>query len=423
MGKIHNPRDKQIALAASERPRIKRHQRDFGALDYKYGHPDDFVYWSTVLPILDQYNEQDLHHLVDPLDLGALTIAPTGMRGWETKPAVYVLQRHEMWAKVQLKVVWEVNADWDAGVVLLRNGENWVPLTEWLPTLPKTRLPDLDAAALELQYQSWSKSGKSFRFLDLPAELQRRIFLFALGEYIRPDHFCGFTMLTGDTSFDTVVDVQYRVPALPPRPAPVNLALLRLSKATRQTARDVLWNDTIKRYDSWYGLDGIPESVPARYWRCMRHVQLATSHWDFFRIFRPPIRPFDNYTWEDGNAPALILTKLPLLHSVELCFMSTVETSYTPWVYYETPNYIERTLVYGDIDFGRLPCQKVLVDWIMRFAAEFLRGVRSVAVTGFVKTETKEKWERMLNCKGPNNYVGEIERMKREVMALPDKAL
>ena len=71
----------------------------------------------------------------------------------------------------------------------------------------------------------------------------------------------------------------------------------------------------------------------------------------------------------------------------------------------------------------RFPCQKTLIDWILSFAAQYLKQIQKVKLTGYIKTETKRKWEGIYNDKSFTDYTATIEDQKSQVRSTPKSAL
>ncbi|KAK3644028.1 hypothetical protein LTR56_009880 [Elasticomyces elasticus] len=435
-----------ISRAPVDKPLIERDRYSFGRpLKFQKPHPLDLIY-SAVLPILDDYNQQCLHYLADPLQISALSAAPTLLYACDTAPVVHLLGRVNTFIKVQLKLVCDLDAGWSAGTVMVRMGERWMPLRAWLssPAFPEQRAwPGLYKAAIELQYQQYMAKDGGLQWRNaagegLPTEIWRHILLFCVGEYIEPYHTTEveectdeeggdepstkekpLTILTGH-GVERRVESPWTINPLHKQLLPVNRAFLELDKFNRATAHDVFWTSTTKRYMSERRLAEIPTQIQPRYWDCLRRMELAFTHVDFFALFHCKIKPF---VWLPKAPAATVLLDLPNLRYLELFFMSTIETDYSPWKCALEGKYVDSEPTDTRIDMYRLPCQKVLVDWILRFAAGWLtktKRLSRVELSGYIKTETKEKWEPILNSKNRDQYTGYIEDEKQAVVDLPD---
>ncbi|KAK1070776.1 hypothetical protein LTR74_003951 [Friedmanniomyces endolithicus] len=419
-----------LAKTAFETPVIQRDRYAFGGpLLVRIPHPNNIIF-TAINELLTEFNKADLHRRLDPLAVEALTDTPTICYARETESAVFLLGRAQTFIKLQVKLVRESNAPGSPAVVMVRAGNRRYSLRTWLETLPKHRMPDIYRLALELQHQQWRKTGRPFRFEILPAEIRSRIFLFAVGRYVEPSYRSDFFMLKGrwekKVEFNITgkgvsrrVSDGWHVNALHKQLAPVNLGLLELSKATCKECMSALRKDTTKRYMDLDLVDQIPLYIPVPHRNFIRRLELALTHADFIEMFHCQIRPFSYDHQANQLAPiANVLRKdcLPLLNHLELRFMSTVEPTYSPWASYE--GYRP-----WDIDFDRLPCQKVLVDMILCFVSEWVRHIPSIELTGFIKTETKTKWERVFKSKRPRDFDDCIESEKQAVHSLPDSEL
>ncbi|KAK5737660.1 hypothetical protein LTR17_006522 [Elasticomyces elasticus] len=418
--------NRHLAQNSAEVPIIQRDRLAFGIpLTIHIAHEENVVF-TAVRALLDEYNSKSIHSELDPLDLTALSDAATPVHGGKSATTLLLIGRVHTLVKLQAKLVGDE--------VFVRMGDSGMLFRTWLETLPDHRMPGIKSMALEKQYKQWTRSKKPFRFTDLPTELQNRILLYAVGEYVE-SHVTsrGDMKLTASGGHTAPPSTRRYVNPLPHQPPPVNLGLLKLNKATRANALGVLQYETAKRYTSYHGLYELDKKMTPLYHTFLRHVELAMSHLEYFDIFQCQIKPFQYYWFQPSNycirqdeAWATVLSKLPNLQRLEIFFMSTVETSYSPWVSFEFQDGTSRDEAFPEIDFCRLPCQKVVVDWIMTFAAKHIlacKKLKTVRLTGYVKDETKYEWEGLLNEKnGEISHVDEIEARKEGIMALPDSA-
>ncbi|KAK0346886.1 hypothetical protein LTR91_021362 [Friedmanniomyces endolithicus] len=419
-----------LSKTAFETPVIQHNRYAFGGpLLVRIPHPNKITF-TAMNELLTEFNKADLHRRLDPLAVEALTDTPTICYARETEPAVFLLGRAQTFIKLQVKLVRESDVPGGPVVAMVRDGTRRYSLRTWLETLQKHRMPNIDRLALQLQHQQWQKTGRPFRFKELPAEIRSRIFLFAVGPYVEPSYQSDFFMLKGGWENNLELNItgkgvsrrvsdEWHVNALHKQLAPVNLGLLEISKATRKECMSALRKDTTKRYMDLDLVDQIPLYIPATHRNYIRRLELALTHADFIEMFHCQIRPFSYDHQANQLAPiANVLRKdcLPLLNHLELRFMPTVEPTYYPWASYEgyRPWYI---------DFDRLPCQKVLVDMILCFVSDWVRHIPSIELTGFIKTETKTKWERVLSSKKPREFDDYVESEKQAVRSLPDSEL
>ncbi|KAI7597323.1 hypothetical protein KC343_g11694, partial [Hortaea werneckii] len=428
------------------RPDFEGCRHDFGddGLWIQVPNKNDYVFFATV-PILEEYNAQSMHRHYDPLLIEALNIAPTLFYGMDSMSAVHCLVRHELFIKVQLKLVCHLDYGWSAATVMLKDEDRWIPLQQWLKSLPEPTLPNYHVPAYEDQYQWWRSTGKPFRLLDLPGELQERIFLFAVGEYIEP-HFrekyvCDkneygikhdgtrdeddvlklsrWTVITHGTHRAKRCGVsKYDWTARPAIP-PVNLGVLGLSKKTREAALYALWKQTTKVFRSpqkiplrrlrypdpatpEFDVSGIPTYVHPRFRPYLNRIQLALDNVDLLLLFGVPLPGInDGFSVRPSPPPAHIFpTLLPHLKYLDIYFQSTARRSYNPWHTTEMTSDRDRRTYLTEalgMDLQRMPCQRILHDWILTYAYEYIRGIPRIELTGFIKDRVRRKWDRLLN--------------------------
>ncbi|KAK0264906.1 hypothetical protein LTS09_001314 [Friedmanniomyces endolithicus] len=420
-----------LAKDAFETPNVQRNRYSFGRpLEIQIPHPKNIIF-HVASQVLTEFNKTDLHRRLDPLAIEALTTAPTICHAYETEPAVFLLGRAQTFIKLQLKLVRVSEAPGAVATVLVRVGSRKYSLRAWLETLPKHRMPNIDKLALELQRQQWLKTGRPFRFERFPAEIRSRIFLFAVGPYVAPCHVTKTSSSNGVPLLErreiNIIgrgtpkqdDDGWFVNAQHKQLDPVNLGLLELSRATRDECMYVLCKDTTKRYMSLEPLKDIPRCFPALYLTYLRRLELALTYIDFIDFFRCQIRPFNDPSlrYERPRTSARVLSKanLPLLRHLELNFMSTIEPDYSPWIDFGRHFFVPVT-----IDCDKLPCQKALVEMILCFVPRWVEHVPIVELTGFIKTETKREWERVLNAKIPRDFDAFVEDEQAAVRALSD---
>lgn len=180
----------------------------------------------------------------------------------------------------------------------------------------------------------------------------------------------------------------------------------------------MLWEDTVKvnRYCT------VPGRLGQQYFRFMRKVELAATHYDYILYFQVRVAPFRDTRYLQEPAPATALKTLPNLNHLTLTFESTVTDFYSPWITV-AGGFEGQIESHPNIVVPRLPCQKVLVDWIMCFAAEHVQHIPTVRLSGYVKSSTKQKWEAVLNDKSLRDHSKDIEQQKNNVIHTPDIAL
>ncbi|KAI7167051.1 hypothetical protein KC360_g8874 [Hortaea werneckii] len=421
-----------------------RHDFEEDGLLFQVPNKEDYVFFAAV-PILEEYNAQSMHRHYDPLLIEALNIAPTLFYGMDSTSAVHCLVRHELFIKVQLKLVCHLDHGWSAANVMLKDEDRWIPLQQWLKTLPEPTMPNYHVPAYEEQYQWWRSTGRPFRLLDLPGELQERIFLFAVGEYIEPHFreesvwdedgyvnkqegardggfvlkFSRWTVITHGTHRAKRCGVSKYDWTARPAISPVNLGVLSLSKKTREAALYALWKQTTKVFRSPQSIprrrlrssdptfpdtdiSGIPSYIPSRFQPYLNRIQLALDNVDLLLLFGVPLPGInDAFTVRPSPPPAHIFpTLLPYLKYLDIYFQSTARRSYNPWHTTEmTPDPDRRAYLTEDLGMDLMRWQgiRILQEWILTYAYEYIRGIPRVELSGFIKAPVKKKWERLLN--------------------------
>ncbi|KAK5715272.1 hypothetical protein LTR17_016873 [Elasticomyces elasticus] len=435
--KIHLPIENwHLMHSLADSPIIQHSRFAFGRqLEIEVPHKHDIIIIAA-RAVVEAYNQKSYHGIIDPISVEALTKAPTIRHACETEPVVFLLLRECTYIKLQLKLVRQADAPGMIAEVLVRDGVNTHSLRAWLETLPDHRMPNIAQLALETQYQHWMETKKPFRFTDLPDELQKQISVDAVGETVEPtfnllSHLIGHPVALPYLGLKRTVTNKFYVNPLPEQPSTVNRALLEVNRSTRAITLEALLHNTTKRYTKLSSVYELAKFTPKPHLNFLVHIELAMSHLSYIGLFDCAIKPFTDFAFlgrRDIVNPRLVLalTTFPNLQHLTLFFMSTIESTYSPWVSYSVPDGADRTLRYPNIDFCRLPCQKVLVDQIMAFAAGYIvkmKNLKVVELTGCIKTETKTKYEDLLNEKnGEIDHTEEIEQMKREIAALPDYA-
>ena len=150
MGRYKKP---IISAERVDSPVIEENRHHFDAeLKVQKPNPMDYVF-SAAISILEEYNNQDFHHQADPLSIEALSIAPTLFYGCDTTPAVHLLPHSRTFIKVQLKLAVDLDYGWEAGTVMVKDGDGWITLRSWLKTLPAARMRNIWTASLREQYR------------------------------------------------------------------------------------------------------------------------------------------------------------------------------------------------------------------------------------------------------------------------------
>ncbi|KAK5705974.1 hypothetical protein LTR17_021185 [Elasticomyces elasticus] len=411
-------------------------------------HPYDLVYIYAKAAV-DEHNNQliaaathPLHAFTlkhDRLTLEALSISPTMFYegGCDSTPAVHVLVRHELFVKVQLKLVCDIKFGWSSVTVMVRDDDRWIRFAEFLKTLKGSTMSTVGWSGYHLQYLWWREMKRLAKTVKsagaglevaalpgpmgdlekLPVELRSTMLLHGIGERVMPhqEYVTRGQRQVYVTFLTRGENMRLRRSGhdqFPPRAVyQSNTNILRLNKATRALALQVLNKNTIKVYHDREPL--VMHTSPN--YQFLRRLELAFSNIEYINFFRVDVPPFNGAdrhtpTWE-AITGAEVLKDLDLLTELRLHFRPSDETYTSPWTGSEP--YASR----------RLPCQKVLFDWILCYAAEYVTHIPTVHVTGRVDEDTKEKWELVFNDKSATDHTGWIVEQKAEIQSLPRFAL
>ncbi|KAK5705973.1 hypothetical protein LTR17_021184 [Elasticomyces elasticus] len=399
--------NKHLKDDSIEKPIFQADRNAFGGpLTIRIPHDRDEVH-SAAPKVIRRYNNQDFHHLADPITVLALAKKPTVYHGSESAPVVMLLVRMESFIKVQLKFIPGLNGA--PSEVVLRDGGRRVPLAEWLEALPASR------------WEFWGTTGKVFEFNLLPVETRKAILLPAMGEYVVPqksryrDDAGNYRTITtlikgGDAGFMN----KARCDPTGPRPLqPIDEALFKVDATTSVLAWQVLNEETTKIYPTPHYF-----SHSEAGFKFLRRVQLCFTSREYIDFFHVDVAPFNTAQSWTRPADAEKLQKLKHLSELEIFFRAPLKHSTLPWQVEEA----ERSGVVSNvfIDYDRFPCQKVLADTILCYAAQYVKKALKVTVGGFVKRATKEKWEAVFNQPSEDNFAA-ITKQKKDtrVMQLP----
>lgn len=425
---------------------IRRHTRhEFGAkLKFQVPNPLDTAYWKALTLVNDVQSPYE--RFASPLCLKALNCAPTVFYEGETAPVVHALFQRCRTIKVQIKLVRDVGpaSDWDSSTVMLRDGEQWTPFGDYLKALDP--LCEREKAAsgevgYAVQFKWWRSLKKPFRFYDLPPEIRETIILYTLGAMVQPRLSGGqytpwsevhITAGSPNSLWDQGLEMVY--PVVPP----TNLSVLRLNKDLAEVSRDVLWRKTTKVFSYLWSFETICRPIIPKQFSWLQRMYLCLQPLELVHMFKVEIAPFDAHYHQDrqqsidsfqpdtivhtGSVPAgCFLRSLPLLHYLELEPHS--EGSLSPW-----SEFVGRRAGVSDdeislwsargLNFRAPPCQKRFMDYVMCFAAEYLQSIKTVRLTGPIKTCIKNKWEDLLNNNVYSTIKPQIEEWKEEARSL-----
>ncbi|GAB1725299.1 hypothetical protein NU195Hw_g4049t1 [Hortaea werneckii] len=170
-------------------------------------------------------------------------------------------------------------------------------------------------------------------------------------------------------------------------------------------------------------VDGIPTYVPPRFRPYLNRIQLALDNVDLILLFGVPLPGInDAFSVRPSPPPAHIFpTLLPHLKYLDIYFQSTARRSYNPWHTNEmTSDWDRRTYLTEELgmDLQRMPCQRILHDWILAYAYEYIQGIPRIELTGFIKDPVKTKWERLLNPSSSSSSLSSSEETETNISTI-----
>ncbi|KAF2642601.1 hypothetical protein P280DRAFT_269137 [Massarina eburnea CBS 473.64] len=288
----------------------------------------------------------------------------------------------------------------------------WMPLKNWLLTIPDIEAFNHPLTPFELTRRYWRRNGRAFRLMDLPAEIRNIIFEYALGPEIHPLSNVNLLQeedITARQNARIVFGIGRRNrmmrESMPPPDdvylhlsdfrgniARPSLALLQTSKQVCLEVLEVGWEATTKYFMDLQVFANVADSRigPAVQYNCLRKIQLDFTHAGWLKFFGARINSGIPVSFamneSESKGHYLGISKLPKLSRLEMRFYRPVEHRDDQW----------DDQWHGDSGHELLShCQSVFVDMICTFAYPFVKHIRHIKLMGFVKKETKTKWENI----------------------------
>lgn len=281
--------------------------------------------------------------------------------------------------------------------------------SEWLDLLARPEASTLvGEEGYELQCRWWRKRGGRFAFDELPLDLKSIVMLHVVGEVRNCDFEDGI-----EFSFDLGHDYhsvksrlneykQYGTsdPTRIPTIREVDPHLFTWSETFGLNLRKLIDYNTIKHFSSPPHL--LKAVAPSRsgILRLLTRIQLDFSDNDFLHFFGACLPDYRH--WLPGpetNPSATAISELPDLKYLELWFRSTIKGQ-------------------------RYPCRKQAIDTIMWFAYRHVKHIKTVNLTGYIKTETRLKWLQILKDKrNTNQHHERIDDMIAQAQGMDTKEL
>jgi hypothetical protein len=289
----------------------------------------------------------------------------------------------------------------------------WRSISQWLLTFESSRHREYGVPAIHAQQKWWRRNGRVSKLMELPAEIRLHIFEHVLGPKIYPivtdfkvpvdwsvnppinqrdqrlvlGNGYSRPLLTTPhyvriTSVDNIEELGERVPA-------PNLSILAISKQVRSEALQAGWEGTRKYFFDTMIFQSVVQAQggPRANYNCLAKIQLNFTHKAYFKFFG--VEAERTIRHSPLTAMGSYLQNLPKPTDLQMRFRSPEDGwDGMPW-----------GDLYG-ITEDRRPvecCQRTMVDWIMTFAFPYVKAIPKVTLEGYVKKDSKKKWEEILS--------------------------
>lgn len=193
------------------------------------------------------------------------------------------------------------------------------------------------------------------------------------------------------------------------------MSCLFLNRELYHLGMEVLLKDTVKTFRTVQGFGNIIQQ-PTNYGLQFDHIRVLklnftnTEYFNFFGVRVPPFNLPSQYTSTPPRASLLL--GLPNLKELTLHFRPWP----SPWqdfTIYDYEDFKHEDPSMALIQRGRVPCQRAVVDLIMEYAHRYLKRIRHVSLTGFIKTASKARWKGILS--NPENATAYDEENARQL--------
>lgn len=275
-----------------------------------------------------------------------------------------------------------------------------IKFDNWLLALPPVAEIDVlgDQGYKEL-FQWHSARGAQNRCSRLDNDVMSIVLLHAIGDvrHVDDDRMGGFSIVRKHVNTDRFMMMGGRHSLVVQS---VDGRVMCLNKQLAEIARRALEFHTIKTFDMRSSLPDTISAAPSRFLASLSRIQLSLTDDDylyFFHVKLPGLGLAQEYAHHLPQCAAL--RRLPNLNYLELRFDSPYNKHGYSQIDWDPSNITQSSP--GACKFLQYPCRRTLVDYIMCFAYQHIVHIRSVNITGYVKTETRNHWLRILQD-GPN---------------------
>lgn len=249
----------------------------------------------------------------------------------------------------------------DDSRVLIRTGETWVALEKYLEIYSSKRRvgsgnyfcsyspsrPEMSATI----HKFWSANGRTFPFLDLPAELRNEVYRFAMCPKAYPYKYKN----------NPIQSKYFHIDEAP------NTSLLRVNKLVRREASMILFKDTAFCFFENFSPLFFSQAVGPIHKGSLRELELSFNHMGFLNFFGADLG-YEHTKLEEPEA-AKVLGKLSL-HRLCLRFPHPSELRRYRWL--------------------KTGCQTTICSWILEAAEPYLKRIPKVELEGSIKTKQKK---------------------------------
>ncbi|KAF2657870.1 hypothetical protein K491DRAFT_594063 [Lophiostoma macrostomum CBS 122681] len=303
--------------------------------------------------------------------------------------------------------------------VVVRSYGTWKPLEAWL--LGVTEYMDCGSTrSLSSQRIWWERNGKTFRLMDLPAEVRANVFEHILGSpiYLRTalNSSTGQNVVTfrpgkGAADYHSTIHWEnsyaYEEAEKFPRIATsyskgrnvrlANMNIFLVNKQIRDEALKSGWEGTWKHFSLRYILKDVLQCPnPPTEFNWLSRIELHLSASGFIGLFGVEVYPEIHI--DASCSYGHLLQRILNLKQLRLRFRSPYDgPQANPW-----RDYVQHRR-YADViqsdprckDMVKFPCQRILVDYILTFAFPFIKHVPNIYLAGCIKSKQKADWDRI----------------------------
>lgn len=259
----------------------------------------------------------------------------------------------------------------------------------------------------------WAANGLKFNFIGLPAELRTNIYRQVIGPYVWPrfpiwssgpqewqHELCLFDVDSPDHYLSALYHPkfsdQYHFDPNGARiPSPTALPIV--NRQIQNEYLKVLFENTYKHFKrTWDFVEMIPY-MQTIHFNCLRRISLGLMNSEFFDLIGVYADRDLRSLFQSGHTPAIeMLGHIETLECLNFHFQMSPQVEYdVPDADFEIPwrTFADPWAHKWSTRPPHVSCQKIIVDWILTLAFDYIRQIREVTLSGHVKLSTRAKWE------------------------------